>query len=75
MDFLVDALFDGRRFRVLAIVDNYSKKCLCLMAGSSLKGVDIREALERVIVNEHVVPKRVQCDTVLKEFGKILSTL
>lgn len=62
MDFLVDALFDGRRFRVLAIVDNYSKKCLCLMAGSSLKGVDVREALERVMVNEQVVPKRVQCD-------------
>lgn len=32
------------------------------MAGSSLKGVDIREALERVIVNELVVPKRAQCD-------------
>lgn len=32
------------------------------MAGSSLKGVDVREALERVMVNEQVVPKRVQCD-------------
>ncbi len=29
MDFLQDALFNGERFRILAIVDNSSKICHC----------------------------------------------
>ena len=27
MDFVADQLFDGRRFRALTVVDNYSRKC------------------------------------------------
>jgi putative transposase len=46
----------------MAIVDHYSKKCLCLMAGFSLKGVDVREALKQVMHCEQVVPQHVQCD-------------
>jgi putative transposase len=42
MDFLQDALFNGQRFRILAIVDNYSKKCLSLLVGKSLRGEDVR---------------------------------
>jgi putative transposase len=30
MDFMSDALFDGKRFRLLTLVDNYSRKCLPL---------------------------------------------
>ena len=39
MDFVLDALFNGRRFRILAIVDKCSKKCFSLLVGQSLKGV------------------------------------
>jgi putative transposase len=28
MDFVCDQLFDGRRFRALTLVDNYSRECL-----------------------------------------------
>jgi putative transposase len=42
MDFLQDALFNGQRFRILAIVDNYIKKCLSLLVGKSLRGEDVR---------------------------------
>jgi putative transposase len=27
MDFVSDALFDGKKFRALTIVDNYSREC------------------------------------------------
>jgi hypothetical protein len=37
MDILSDALFDGSRFRVLTIVNKWSKKCLCLRVGKSSK--------------------------------------
>ncbi len=48
MDFLQDALFNGQRFRILAIVDNYSKKCLSLIVGKSLRGEDVRNTLNHV---------------------------
>jgi len=62
MDFLSDALFDGSRFRILAVVDNWSKKCLCLRVGKSLKGSDVRDELEQIATVEQAVPKRLQSD-------------
>ena len=32
MDFVADQLFDGRKFRILTIVDNFAKKCPGLLA-------------------------------------------
>ncbi len=40
-----DALGDGRRFRVLAIVDDFARECLALVADTSLSGA--RVARER----------------------------
>ena len=31
LDFLSDALADGRRFRILAIVDDFTRECLALV--------------------------------------------
>lgn len=30
MDFVSDALFDGRRFRALTVVDAYTRECLAI---------------------------------------------
>jgi putative transposase len=38
LDFLHDQLRDGRRFRVLAIVDDFTRECLALVADTSLSG-------------------------------------
>ena len=62
MDFLQDALFNGSRFRILAVVDNFSKKCLGLVAGKSLKGADVVFELERIKQEVGCVPDRIQCD-------------
>ena len=51
MDFASDALFDGRRFRVLAVVDDYSKKSLSLRVGQSLKGQDVQETLNNICLS------------------------
>jgi transposase InsO family protein len=48
MDFVMDALFDGRRFRALTIVDNYSRECLEIEVGQSLKGEDVVRVMERI---------------------------
>ncbi len=37
MDFVTDHLYGSTRFRALTIVNNYSRKCLAIYAGKSLK--------------------------------------
>ena len=49
MDFLSDALSDGRRFRILAIVDDFTRECLCLVADTSLPGLRLVRELDAII--------------------------
>jgi putative transposase len=36
LDFAADTLTDGRRFRILVVVDDFTRECLCLVADTSL---------------------------------------
>ena len=38
LDFVSDTLADGRRFRVLVVVDDFTRECLALVADTSLSG-------------------------------------
>ena len=49
MDFVSDTLTDGRRFRILAVVDDFTRECLCLVADTSLSGVRVVRELDRLI--------------------------
>ena len=62
MDFVSDALFDGRRFRCLTVVDNYSRECLAIEVGKSLRSQDVVNVLEGLRINRGIVPKRIQTD-------------
>src|SRR5437660_11524083 len=64
MDFVSDQLFDGRRFRALTLVDNYSRECLEIEVGQSLKGFDVVDEMERIKQVRGVIPKRIQVDNV-----------
>lgn len=48
MDFVSDTLFNGRRFRALTIVDNFSRECLAIYADSGIKGRDVVELMEHL---------------------------
>jgi putative transposase len=48
LDFVSDTLSDGRRFRILAIVDDFSRECLTLVVDTSLGGVRVVRELERL---------------------------
>jgi len=61
MDFVVDSLFNGHRFRSLTIVDYYSRECLAIEAGQSLTGADVAGVVER-LVRDRGAPDRIQCD-------------
>jgi putative transposase len=49
LDFVSDALGDGRRFRILTVVDDYSRECLCLVTDTSLSGMRVARELDLVI--------------------------
>jgi len=50
LDFLSDALTDGRRFRILAVVDDFTRECLCLVADTSLSGLRVARELDAIIL-------------------------
>lgn len=49
MDFVADTLTDGRRFRILAVVDDFTRECLCLIADTSLSGARVVRELDTII--------------------------
>lgn len=48
LDFVSDALTDGRRFRVLAVVDDDTRECLALVADTSLSGRRVVRELDTI---------------------------
>jgi putative transposase len=49
LDFLSDTLTDSRRFRILAIVDDFTRECLCLIADTSLSGARVARELDTLV--------------------------
>ena len=61
LDFVSDALADGRRFRILAVVDDFSRENLVLVADTSLSGHRVARELDKVIA-ERGMPKTIVSD-------------
>ena len=55
LDFLSDAFAEGRRFRILAVVDDFTRECLALIADTSLPGLRVVRELE-IIIAQRVRP-------------------
>ncbi|MBB2707018.1 UNVERIFIED_ORG: putative transposase [Rhizobium aethiopicum] len=49
LDFVSDQFTDGRRFRVLTVVDDCTRECLALVADTSLSGLRVARELDRII--------------------------
>jgi putative transposase len=61
MDFMADELFDGRRLRLLTIVDNFSRGSPFIGVGFRYKGYDVVAALKEAVA-QYGVPERIQVD-------------
>jgi putative transposase len=48
MDFVSDRLFDGRRFRLLTLVDNFTRESLAIRLGQRFTGDDVAAVLEQL---------------------------
>ena len=49
LDFVSDQFTDGRRFRILTIVDDCTRECLGLVADTSLCGLRVARELDRLM--------------------------
>lgn len=61
LDFVSDQMTDGRRFRVLTVVDDCTRECLALVADISLSGLRVARELTRLIM-ERGKPQMVVSD-------------
>jgi putative transposase len=50
LDFLSDAFSDGRRFRILAVADDFSRECLALISDASISGDRVAREVDRIIL-------------------------
>jgi len=49
LDFVSDVLVDGRRFRVLVIVDDFTRECLALIVDTSISGRRVARELNAIV--------------------------
>jgi putative transposase len=71
MDFISDALYNGRRFRALTIVDNFSRECLAIEADQGIRGDHVVAVLERLkYIRE--LPDVIQVDNGSEFISKVM---
>lgn len=49
LDFVSDSLSDGRRFRVLCVIDDFSRECLATVVDTSLSGRRTARELDQIV--------------------------
>jgi len=62
LDFVADMLVHGRRFRILAVVDDFTRECLGLVADTSLSGLRVARELDRIAEVRGSLPAMVVSD-------------
>ena len=65
LDFVSDTLISGRRIRILAVVDDFTRECLALVVDTSLSGARVARELDAVIAVRGVPPLMIVSDNVL----------
>ncbi len=61
LDFVSDALSDGRRFRTLCVVDDFTREALTMLVDEPLSGVRVAKELSRLIAHRGA-PKMIVSD-------------
>ena len=62
LDFVSDALSNGRRFRVLAVVDDFTRECLGLVVDTSLSGLRVGRELDVIVEQRGCRPATIVSD-------------
>ena len=71
MDFTSDRLVDGRAFRILTAVDQYSRECLLLEADTSISGTKVVTYLEH-LSQQRPLPQGITVDNGSEFYSKAM---
>lgn len=71
MDFVADALANGSKFRLLTVIDVFSRAALAIEVGSRLRGQDVVDVLNRLAAR-HGAPKFVFVDNGSEFTGRLM---
>ena len=71
MDFLSDALFDGRPFRLLGVIDCHTREALAIAPRASFRAFQVVELLDR-LARQHGKPKTLKVDNGPEFAGRML---
>jgi putative transposase len=61
LDFVADQFIDGRRLRILVVIDDCTRECLALVADTSISGIRVARQLDRLLA-EGGKPKTIVSD-------------
>ena len=62
MDLMSDKFADGRSFRILTVVDQFTRECVCLEADRAMTGMKVAQALERAKAERGGLPSSITVD-------------
>jgi len=71
MDFVSDALFDGRRLRLLMVIDLYTRECPGICLGQNLRSSEVAEMLNDIALRRPL-PQLLKTDNGSEFSGKML---
>jgi putative transposase len=72
MDFVSDKLADGRSFRILTVVDQFTRECVVLEADRSMTGKKVAEALQNAKKERGSLPESITVDNGSEFSGRLL---
>ena len=61
VDFMSDELFDGRRIRLLTIVDNFTRESPAIQVAASIRGQDVVAVLQS-LKEQRRLPRTIRVD-------------
>ena len=71
-DFVSDKLTDGRSYRILTVIDQFTRECVAMEADRSLQGKHVVAALTRAIVERGQAPRSITLDNGNEFTGRAL---
>lgn len=61
-DFVAERLINGRKIRILTVIDEYTRECLALRVGYSLKSDDVMDVLSDLFIERGLPPDHIRSD-------------
>ncbi len=72
MDFVSDKSGDGRSFRILTVIDQFTRECVVLEADRSMTGKKVAEALQNAKKERDGLPESITVDNGSEFSGRVL---